>query len=117
MTKLVFAEAIIDELRGTLSRHDLQRIVTAAQVTIEEGEAPSAEITYSAVPDLSDVPCRQMWLRQGEHEQNIGLLTVYTTVFQDELVILFAKEGHLMGIKERNRVREVYRIECARRQP
>ena len=113
--RVVFAESIVDELKDALKRLDFQRIVVAAYTVIEDGEVASPEMTFSDVHGLDDVPCRQMWLRQGEHEQNIGLLTVYTMVFGDDLVILYAKAGHLIGIKERNRIREVYRAELSRR--
>lgn len=109
------ASSIRDRLVATLSREDLTILVTQMVGVAEHGEVPSEIISFTDVAGLG-FPCREAAVNLGT--KGIGLLSFYSMeLAEDELVVLFAKEGAPgnLSIQERNIIREVYRKEMEQR--
>lgn len=90
-----------------MARVDLQMIAVALGLYAERPADPStAEVEFAEVLDLG-FPCRQAVIRKGVRD--IGLIMAFVAHFNDgSIVLLFAKEGRNLSLKDRNDIRAAY---------
>ena len=89
-----------------LSRLDLQVVAMAVVAHLDEPQLDTGEATFSDLSDLG-FPCEQVLIRQGR--KRIGVLAAFVARMNDgDAVVLFAKEGRNLSLKDRNDIRASY---------